>query len=53
MDKRIIMIGMVFGSVIGGYIPTIFGAGAFSITSIIFGAVGGIVGIWLTFRLLN
>jgi outer membrane lipoprotein SlyB len=53
MDKKIIMIGMVFGSMIGGYIPSIFGAGIFSISSVICGAIGGIIGIWITFRFLD
>lgn len=53
MDKKIIMLGMVFGSAIGGYIPTFFGVSAFSMISIICGGIGGIFGIWLTFKLLN
>jgi uncharacterized membrane protein YeaQ/YmgE (transglycosylase-associated protein family) len=53
MDKKIIMLGMVFGSTIGGYLPTFFGAGAFSLTSIICGAVGGILGVWLTYNFLG
>jgi len=53
MDKKIIMLGMLFGSIMGGYIPTIFGASVFSMSSIICGGVGGILGIWLSFKLLN
>lgn len=53
MNKKIIMIGMIAGSLIGGYLPTLFGANAFSITSIITGGIGAIIGIWLTFKLLN
>lgn len=53
MDKKIVMLGMIFGSTIGGYLPTLFGVSAFSLFSIIGGAVGGILGIWLTFKLLN
>ncbi len=51
MNKSVIMLGMFLGSAIGGYIPTIFGAGMFSLVSIICTAVGGIFGIWLTYRL--
>ena len=47
------MLGMLFGSIMGGYIPTIFGASVFSMSSIICGGVGGILGIWLSFKLLN
>jgi hypothetical protein len=53
MNKKTIMLGMVFGSTIGGYIPTLFGVNAFSLISILGGFIGGLLGIWLTFRLLN
>lgn len=53
MDKKIIILGMLFGSIIGGYIPTIFGANVFSMSSVIGGAIGGLLGIWLSFKLLN
>jgi hypothetical protein len=53
MNKKTIMLGMVFGSTIGGYIPTLFGVGTFSLISILGGFIGGMLGIWLTFRLLN
>ena len=53
MDKKIIILGMVLGSAIGGYVPVIFGANVLSLSSIICGAIGGILGIWLSFRLLN
>lgn len=53
MDKKIVMLGMIFGSIIGGYIPTVFGASAFSLASVLAGAGGGILGIWLSVRLLG
>ena len=53
MNKKIIMIGMIAGALIGGYLSTLFGAGAFSITSIITSGIGAIIGIWLTFKFLN
>ena len=53
MDKKVVIIGMIFGSTIGGYIPTLFGASAFSLSSVICGAIGGIVGIWVSFRLID
>ena len=53
MDKKTIMLGMLLGSTIGGYVPAIFGASAFSIASVICGAIGGLLGIWLSYRLLN
>ncbi len=53
MDKKVVMIGMFFGSAIGGWIPTLWGAGAFSFSSIICAGVGGVLGIWLSFKLIN
>ncbi|MDD4902680.1 MAG: hypothetical protein PHE24_06115 [Patescibacteria group bacterium] len=53
MDKKVVMIGMVIGSVIGGYLPTLFGAGAFSYASVLCGFLGGVIGIWLSYRLIR
>ena len=53
MDKKIVMIGMAFGSIVGGWIPTLWGAGAFSFVAIMGSLVGGILGIWLSFKLIN
>lgn len=52
MNKKVVMLGMVFGSSLGGYLPTLFGAAVFSFSSILGGAIGGILGIWLSYRLL-
>jgi len=53
MDKKVIILGVLFGSTLGGAIPTLFGASAFSISSVLCGALGGLLGIWLTFRYLR
>ena len=53
MNRKIIMLGMILGSSVGAYIPNIFGAGMFSLTSIFGGLLGGILGIWISFRLLQ
>jgi len=47
------MLGMIFGYVLGSYLPTLFGAGLFSFTAIFSGFFGGILGIYLTYKLLN
>jgi outer membrane lipoprotein SlyB len=49
--KTLIMIGMVVGSSLGGYLPALWGAGGFSMSSVVFGAVGGVAGIWAGFKL--
>jgi len=53
MEKKAIYVGMIIGSVIGSYVPTWFGADFFSLSSIICGAVGGVLGIWLIFKFLR
>ncbi|HLD90395.1 MAG TPA: hypothetical protein VI911_05185 [Patescibacteria group bacterium] len=51
-SKSIIMLGMVTGSIIGGYIPTIFGVTFLSMWSLFGSFIGGILGIWITYKLV-
>jgi len=46
-----IMLGMIIGSFAGGYMPTLLGADAFSMTSLLGSIVGGILGIWVAYML--
>jgi len=39
-----------FGMLVGGYVPDLWGAGSFSLASLLFGALGGVAGIWLGAR---
>lgn len=50
-SRRLIYLGMFIGGLIGGYIPSLWGAGGFSFTSILGNAIGAMVGIWLMFKL--
>ena len=52
-SKSLIWIGTIVGSSIGGLIPLLWGASAFSFSSIIFGSLGAIVGIYVGFKLSN
>ena len=49
--KTLIWIGLFVGSTIGSYIPELWGAGLFSFSSIVGSAVGGVLGVWLGFKL--
>ena len=40
-----------FGAFVGGYVPSIWGAGSFSMASLLFGGIGGIAGVWLGVRI--
>ena len=49
--KTLIMIGLLAGSTLGGYVPALWGAGAFSLASVFFGGVGGLAGIWAAYKI--
>ena len=47
------MTGMIVGSIIGGYLPVLFGLSALSYTTILTSGLGGLIGIWLGYKLSN
>lgn len=49
--SALVMLGMTIGSVVGSYLPVLFGAGLLSFTSIIASAIGGFLGIWLVYKM--
>lgn len=51
--KTLVFIGVTVGSIIGGYIPSLWGADIFSMWSLVLSAVGGLFGIWVGFRIGN
>jgi len=40
-----------FGSLVGGYVPVLWGASSWSAESLLFGVLGAAAGIWLGVRL--
>jgi hypothetical protein len=40
-----------FGTLAGGYVPSLWGASGFSLLSVACAALGGIAGVWLGVRL--
>ena len=40
-----------FGTLVGGYVPELWGTGSFSLASLAFALIGGIAGVWLGVRL--
>jgi hypothetical protein len=49
--KKLIMIGMIVGSIVGGYTPSLFGIDGL-MTLLLGSTAGGLLGIWITYRLL-
>jgi uncharacterized membrane protein YeaQ/YmgE (transglycosylase-associated protein family) len=49
--KNLIFLLMAVGSIIGGYVPSLWGAGMLSFSSIFTSGAGALVGLWLAFRL--
>ncbi|MCG6535799.1 MAG: hypothetical protein L7F78_14150 [Syntrophales bacterium LBB04] len=48
--KKMIMLGMVVGSIAGGYMPALFGVDDFMI-SLLGSLVGSTLGIWIAFKI--
>ena len=53
MEKMIIMIGLAIGSTVGGMVPLLWGDSAFSMTSLLLSGVGGVIGIWVGYRIVS
>ena len=49
--KTWIWIGVFIGSTAGSYVPSLWGEGFLSFSSILASTVGGLVGIWLGFKI--
>ena len=45
--RGLIWLGVLVGSTIGGFIPLLWGADAFSASSIVFSGAGAFVGLWI------
>jgi len=52
-DRFMIYLFLGIGSTVGSYVPVLFGASFLSLWSILLGAVGGGVGIWVGYRLMR
>jgi uncharacterized membrane protein YeaQ/YmgE (transglycosylase-associated protein family) len=51
MGRSVIGLCAGFGATVGGYVPELWGAGSFSLASIVFGVAGAVAGVWLGVRL--
>jgi hypothetical protein len=44
-------IGMFIGSMIGGLVPALWGDGMLSYSSVLVSGVGGVLGLWIGFKM--
>ena len=51
IDKRVIWIGVVVGSTLGGLLPSLWHASMFSLSGLVCSTIGGLVGIWVGWRI--
>ena len=52
-QKAWITAGLIVGSVIGSYIPTLWGDSFFSYSSVLWSAIGSIIGIFIAYKLTS
>lgn len=48
--KSAIRVGLLLGSVLGGYVPLLWGTSFLSFSSVIFGSLGALLGIYIGFK---
>jgi hypothetical protein len=48
--KKMIYLGAFLGGIVGGYIPSLWGASVFDLSSIFWGTLGTILGIWIGYK---
>ena len=50
-SKPLIMLCMAVGSTLGSWLPSLWGAGWLSFSSVLLGGVGGVLGIWAGYKI--
>jgi len=51
VGRSVVGLCAVFGLIAGSYLPVLWGASSFSLSSILFSVLGGIAGVWIGIRL--
>ena len=52
-SKTLMYIGVTVGSIIGGYVPALWGGSLFSVSGILFSTLGGAIGLVITYKLVT
>jgi predicted MFS family arabinose efflux permease len=50
-SRALIWVAILIGSTIGGAIPELWGAEMLSFTSLLLSGIGGLVGLWIAFKI--
>jgi hypothetical protein len=53
MGRSPIYLCAMLGMFVGGYVPTLWGASSFSLSSLLLSGVGGVAGVWFGVRLAD
>jgi len=48
--KLLVWLGILLGSAVGGYVPSLWGAEVLSFSSILGSLIGGLIGIWVAYK---
>lgn len=51
MDRRVLTLCILGGSIVGGFLPELWGASAFGAASLLLSAIGGIAGVFVAARI--
>jgi predicted MFS family arabinose efflux permease len=50
-SRTLVWVAILTGSTIGGVIPELWGAEMLSFTSLLLSGIGGLVGLWIAFKM--
>ena len=50
-SKTLVWVGATIGSFIGSFVPSLWGADMLSMSSLIFGSLGAVIGIYLGYKI--
>jgi hypothetical protein len=49
--SKLVWLGFFIGSTVGDFVPSLWGASSFSISGVFTSAIGGLLGIWLFWKI--
>jgi uncharacterized membrane protein YeaQ/YmgE (transglycosylase-associated protein family) len=52
-NNRLTWLLALVGGAIGGYLPALWGVSGFTFTTLLFNTIGGLLGIWIAFKLMR